>query len=179
MDTELYSDKALQGQASFNHSVDKSISFNPSIDDLLSDSLIEQYRTSPRGDFRVIAALLTIEPECAEIDQEVAPASPVPLPIAADPDDDAGAVDLCAISREIAAYRTVTGQPHAIPPQYRASGRAPRRSIPKRRGIPAKPNSRPAHSRSPFANLAWRRSEARQRQRRPASNRADARLCAP
>jgi hypothetical protein len=115
---------------------------------------IDHLAQSPRGDLREIAALLTMEPECAELDPEIAPASPVPLPAAADPDDDAGAVDLCVTSREVAAYRKLTGQPHPIPPQYRASGRASRRSLPKRGGIPAKPNNRPARACVPHSRTS-------------------------
>jgi hypothetical protein len=109
--------------------------------------LIEQYRASERGDHRAIAALLTIERECAEIDQEATSVDPIPTPAANTVDD--RSVDLRAISREIAAYRKATGQAHAVPPQYRASRRARRRSIPPkaRRVAPAKPNIRPARAR--------------------------------
>jgi hypothetical protein len=112
--------------------------------------LIEQYRASERGDHRAIAALLTIERECAEIDQEATSVDPIPTPAAAANTVDDRSVDLCAISREIAAYRKLTGQPHAVPPQYRASRRARRRSIPPkaRRVAPAKPNIRPARARA-------------------------------
>jgi hypothetical protein len=70
--------------------------------------IIEHYRTSERGDFRVIAALLTIQRENAEVDLEAAAAA----------DLEAVGVDLVAVS---VARRTI-----------RAKDRAPLgRTIPK------------------------------------------------
>ena len=55
-----YSDLAVLGQASFNPSVDGT---DPQI------NLIEQWRTSERGDRRAAVALPTIGQECAELDR--------------------------------------------------------------------------------------------------------------
>ena len=87
-----YIDNPLSGQAfpspnlSENHRAD----------------LIEQFRASERGDLRVIAAQVTIERECAEL-EKTASADPIPQPVAADTADtlEDRSVDLCAIS----AYR--------------------------------------------------------------------------
>jgi hypothetical protein len=104
-------------QASFDHSVEC-----PPAD------LIE-YRTSERGDCRVIAALVTIAGELAEIDAAAAC-------------EDDRTVDLCTVSREIAAYRKATGQPHAVPPR-----RTPSKTAAPRRAV-IKPIKRPARARA-------------------------------
>jgi hypothetical protein len=121
--------------------------------------LIEEYRASERGDHRAIAALLTIERECAELKKTIS-ADPIPQPVAAAADPEDRSVDLRAISRESAAYRKSTGNPHAVPPwrQYRAGRCKQRRSIPpKRRSIPAKPNVRPTHDRARRSSVATAR----------------------
>lgn len=72
-------------------------------------------------------------------------------------------IDPCAVSRENAAYRKLTGDPHAVPDQHRAKRsftlaerrRAHRRPLPKaRRVIPAKANSRPAPARAVHLRVA-------------------------
>ena len=69
-----YTPTAPLAQAPFNHPVD-----GPS-----PDSLIEQYRTSPRGDFRATAAIVTIAREWAAADHKAAAvqeAAPASLPV--------------------------------------------------------------------------------------------------
>jgi hypothetical protein len=62
--------------------LDQAFSGSNSLIETNSDSeLVEQYRQSPRGDLRAMAAALVIEQECAELDREVA-APPVPPAIA-------------------------------------------------------------------------------------------------
>ena len=107
------------------------------LNDLPPANPIEEYRASERGDFRVTAALLTIERECAEIDQGTAPVPSVPPPAintcaypddGSPPDFEASAtVSPHAAADAIAA----TERGKAIIDAIRASSRAPRRTIPK------------------------------------------------